>query len=457
MVARASIASAPLMMKAAFTFAVGSVGTGLFATVPGILLLYYMTQTLALPIALASLVVLVPKLAVVAIDPLIGLWSDRTRTRWGRRRPFLLVGAIFNAAAFIALFSVPSLGHHGLTALLLGALYFLMSSAYSLFAVPYIAMPSELTSDRAEQSKLIGFRMVFVFVGVLGGASFAPALVDLFGGDAQAYRLMALILATISAASMLCTAIFAPQSSAPHASSAKELPRTTQLIAITKTPAFSVGVLAYVIAMIGAATASAAAPYYVTMVLGQPESVIGLLFLTQVGISLCALLPWSWLLPRLGAGKALGFACLCTGLASILFAMLNAESGTIAFVAFAALNGIGAGGVQVSAFALLAQITGQLNLRFDSRLEGAIAGLWSAAEKLALAVGPAICGLALAHGNYLSGMPPHAQPSSALSATVLAMSVLPATLSILGGVIAFAGLNFWRDASAERNYASSLS
>lgn len=457
MVARASISTAPLTLKAALSFAVGSVGTGLFATVPGILLLYYMTQTLALPIALASLVVLVPKLAIVAIDPLIGLWSDQTKSRWGRRRPFLFVGAIFNAAAFVALFSVPPLGHHGLTALLMGALYFLMSSAYSLFAVPYIAMPSELTSDRGEQSKLIGFRMVFVFVGILGGASFAPALVGLFGGGAQAYHLMALILATISTSSMLFTAIFAPQSSVPPARSAKDLPGTTQLVAIAKSPTFLVGVLAYVIAMMGAATASAAAPYYVTMVLGQPESVIGLLFLTQVGISLCVLLPWSWLVPRLGAGKALGFACLCAGLASILFAKLDAESGTIAFVAVAALNGIGAGGVQVSAFALLAQITGQLNLRFDARLEGAIAGLWTAAEKLALAVGPAICGLALAQGKYVSGMPPHAQPSSALSAAVLAMSVLPATLLILGGVTAVAGRSLWRDASAERDSASSFS
>lgn len=232
---------------------------------------------------------------------------------------------------------------------------------------------------------------------------------------------------------MLCTATFAPQSSVSPTSSAKDCPGTTQLVAIAKSPAFSLGVLAYVTAMMGAATASAAAPYYVTIVLGQPESVICLLLLAQVGISLCVLLPWSWLVPRLGAGKALGFASLCAGSASILFAKLDAESGTIAFVAVAALNGVGAGGMQVSAFALLAQITGQLNLRFDARLEGAIAGLWTAAEKLALGVGPAICGLALGHGKYVSGMAPHPQPSSALSAAVLAMSVLPATLLGLGG------------------------
>ena len=88
-------------------YAAGSVGTGIYSTVPGILLLYYMTQALGLPVTLASLVILIPKAAIILLDPLIGSWSDRLSSRHGRRRPFLLAGGLTSGATFVALFSLP--------------------------------------------------------------------------------------------------------------------------------------------------------------------------------------------------------------------------------------------------------------------------------------------------------------------------------------------------------------
>src|ERR1700722_15716283 len=106
-------------------YAAGSFGTGVFSTVPAILLLYFCTETLHMSAAWAALVVFVPKVWAIAWDPLVGVWSDRSATRIGRRRPFLIAGAFGVAAAFIAVFSPPALGEIA-TVAWMAATYFLL-------------------------------------------------------------------------------------------------------------------------------------------------------------------------------------------------------------------------------------------------------------------------------------------------------------------------------------------
>ncbi|MDA8435384.1 MAG: MFS transporter, partial [Actinomycetales bacterium] len=75
-------------------YAFGSVGTGGFATVPGLLLLYYLTDELGVAAVVAGLVVLLPKAWDVALNPMVGNWSDHTTSRWGARIPWMVRGSI---------------------------------------------------------------------------------------------------------------------------------------------------------------------------------------------------------------------------------------------------------------------------------------------------------------------------------------------------------------------------
>ena len=88
-------------------YAAGSVGTGGFGVLPGLVLAYYLTDTLGVAAALASLVVIVPKIADVLIDPLIGSISDRSSHRTGTRVPLMLAGALGLPLLFILTFSAP--------------------------------------------------------------------------------------------------------------------------------------------------------------------------------------------------------------------------------------------------------------------------------------------------------------------------------------------------------------
>lgn len=417
-----------------FGYAVGSLGAGLYSTVPGILLLYFMTQQLGLAVHVASLVVLAPKLAVVILDPLIGAWSDGLRSKWGRRRPFMLAGSLTSGVFFVAMFSTPSSWPEPTAALAVGVSYFLASLTYSVFAVPYVALPAELRVPRKTQADLIGLRMVFVFAGVLVGAAAAPVLVEAFGGGRVGYSGMALTLAAISTATMLFTTFAAPTSHHDPASS--QPVDLARLVGFFKYLPFLAGVLVYALAITAIGTASAAAPYFVSFTLLRPESDIAVIFLSQILTSLVLMMAWARLVSRLGAADALTASAIIGAAGFLALAKLGPGSTTLALAGLAALTGIGVGGIQVSAFALLAKLTEDLNAASHGRHEGVLTGIWTATEKLALAFGPAICGLILALGDFKSGAPADLLPQSALSATRWAMTGAPTTILVLGVVLA---------------------
>ena len=89
-------------------YALGSLATGTFGTVPGLLLLYFLTDTLGVAAGLASVTVLLPKLWDVFWNPLVGGWSDRTHTRWGARRPWMFAGSLILPVFFVAMFAAPT-------------------------------------------------------------------------------------------------------------------------------------------------------------------------------------------------------------------------------------------------------------------------------------------------------------------------------------------------------------
>src|SRR5262249_52920803 len=128
-------------------------------------------------------------------DPLVGAWSDRTGSRFGRRRPFMVVGTAGVVLAFIALFAVPSFTQSAATALWVAVTYFVLATVYSLFAVPYIAVPAEIDVQRSDRTRLVRWRMSFAMVGVLAGAALAPWIVSLAGGGRAGYAVMGFVLA----------------------------------------------------------------------------------------------------------------------------------------------------------------------------------------------------------------------------------------------------------------------
>ncbi|MBB1151805.1 MULTISPECIES: MFS transporter [Amycolatopsis] len=421
---------ASLSRRTRFRYSLGSFVTGGFGTVPGLLLLPYLTDTMAVPAAAAGIIVFVPKAWDVVFNPVAGRLSDADLARTGSRRRFLLRGGIGVAILFFALFAHPGFGTPLWDATYVVVMFFLCATAYAFFQVPFNALPAELTDSAEERTKLTSVRIGVLAVAVLVSGGGAPAITDLLPGVAG-YRVMGLVMAVIILAATLGVYFGlkgAPVGSLrPNTVRLKELART---IAQWRSFRWLLGV--YFIQALGIGTVLAAIPYFAQHVLGDP-SYRTYLFVGFVGPALVTMPLW----PRLGArwGKLAGFriatASFFLGLVAMYFADRLPFAATLVFVALA---GVGYAGISVFPLAILPDLISAEEERTGETRAGVTAGVWTASETLGLALGPGLFGLVLQGGSYVSstGATAVPQPPSAITAIVLGASVLPAVLIALG-------------------------
>jgi Na+/melibiose symporter-like transporter len=304
-------------------YAVGSFGTGAFSTVPSVLLLYFCTEIVGIPAGTAALIVFLPKLWTLFWDPFVGGWSDRTVSRFGRRRPFLVCGAVGTGVAFALLFAPPPMAPVGLS-LWVGLSYLALVTFYALFAVPYVAFPAEFARTSSDRSRLVGWRMAAAMIGVLAGAS---------------------------------------------------------------------GIM------------SASAPYLIVHALARNEADIGValgIMLVATSLTAPAL---AWAGRRWGEAPALTVSILVYVLAAAIVALAARYHHWPAMLAGFALAGPAFAGLQVLPYTMVAHLI-HARAAAGVAAEGTLTGMWTAVEKIGLALGPLATALALAmvQRDYAGGL-----------------------------------------------------
>lgn len=388
-------ASERLSTGSVAAFAAGSFGTGVFATVPTVLLLYFCTEVLGIDPGWAAALMLAPKLWALGWDPFVGAWSDHTTGRLGRRRPFLIAGLVGVAAAFVALFSPPSFGPVGLVAWTAVG-YFALTTLYSLFAVPYAAIPAEIGADGAERARLVSWRMTVVMIGVLAGAGGAPMLVEATGGGRAGYVAMSVIIACACALAMAAPiAMLRGRDVAAAPRTEARVPLLAGLAVALRPTRFRLLIGAYIALLTGSGALTAAAPYLVSGALGRPPGDIGTALVAMMGVTTLSVPLWAAAGRRWGEHPVLCMAAVmfAAAAAALGLAAITAAPWPLALALFAAA-GLPFGGLQVLPYTLVAHLVhAEAGERGD---EGAFTGVWMATEKIGLALGPAVLGLALA-------------------------------------------------------------
>ena len=188
--------SGTLPRSVRFGYATGSVATGAFGTVPGLMLLPFLTDSLGISAIWAGMIVFLPKAWDVVLNPIAGRISDRTVDDRGPRRPWLLRGGLGLAVAFALLFAGPDLDSRWLDAGWVLVCFLGCATAYAFFQVPYVAMPAEITDSYDERTRLMSWRVaILAFTIMLAGAT-APLIRDAVGGR-DGYRVMGVVMALI--------------------------------------------------------------------------------------------------------------------------------------------------------------------------------------------------------------------------------------------------------------------
>lgn len=408
-------------------YALGSLVTGAFGTVPGLLLLPYLTDTLGVAAGLAALLVLLPKAWDVLVNPVAGRISDRTRSRWGARRPYLLVGGLALAVLFASIFAAPFASGPGAAAYV--ALAFLATAtAFAFFQVPYVAMPAELTADPAERTRLMTWRIAVLALAILVSGAVAPAVVSAGGDGVPGHRWMGLFVAALIVAGTV--GVFLGTRSAPTGTVGESEPSLrAQLAVATGNRPFRVLLICFVIQSAGVATVLAGVKYFAGQVLREPDSGPTLLFACFVAPALLVMPLWSRAGARLGKRASLVAASLIFAVGALALVAAPALPAAAAY-AVVAVIGVGYAGQQVFALAMLPDCIAYDTARTGRRQAGVFTGLWTAGETFGLALGPGIYGLVLQLSGYVSSSTGTAavQSDTARLGVLLGFTVLPALL-----------------------------
>ncbi|MGJ9411515.1 MFS transporter [Aeromicrobium sp. CF4.19] len=409
-------------------YALGSVATGTFGTVPGLLLLPYLTDSLGVAAAVAGIIVVVPKLWDVVLDPVAGRMSDRSTHPAGRRRPFMLRGGLLLALFFALMFAGPVSPVAG--AAWVVVTFMLCAAAYGFFQVPYVAMPAEMTDGYTERTRLLTWRVVVLALAILLSGATAPMVVNAFGGEPspEGYRLMGVYVAVIIAAGVVGAwwgTRDAPRSDdvVPAGGSLRE-----QVRLVAAEPDFRALLLTFVVQALGIG-AMLAGVAYVANQLFDSASAATFLFAAFVGPALLVTPLWERAFVRRGKKAGYVAASLCMAVGALALLASREALGVVVYPA-AALVGIGYAGAQVFPMAMLPDAAARDAERTGENRIGVYTGVWTAGETLGLALGPGLFAVILAVGGYVSSGPgaDAVQPGSALTAIAVGFSVVPAVL-----------------------------
>jgi GPH family glycoside/pentoside/hexuronide:cation symporter len=391
-----------LETKTKLLYGVGDVGNAMVnSAIQFFLLIFYTDGALIAP-ALASSALLIGKIWDAVNDPLFGWLSDRTSSRFGKRRAYMIFGALPLAVSIVLLWWVPN----GLSNVVLFAwiafTFIFYDSMNTLTSVPYYALTAELTEDYDERSSLTAFRMVLGVPAYLVGAALTPFFVGLFANKQAGYSTIGIIYAVVAALVLWVSAAGLKEREDISQSKSESAPLAAFLATFRNRP-FVQLIAAYLVANIAFALIQTLLAYFLTYQLGmegQVPIVMGLLLLT-VGLFL---FPWKMLSERWNKGPAYALGLAIAG-AAVASTFLLPPGPTPAIYLIAFVAGIGFSAQWVFPWAMLPDVVEYDRLESGEHRGGMYYGVWGFTFKLTSALGIALSGWVLQLAGYVPNVP----------------------------------------------------
>jgi GPH family glycoside/pentoside/hexuronide:cation symporter len=392
-----------LNMKTKIFYGIADLGISLLTASIQFFLLFYYTDIAGINPGLAGTALLVGKLTWDAInDPVFGYLSDRTRSRWGRRKPYMLLGAIPFGLSIWLLFSLPP-GLVGVKAFLavLGS-FLLADTTQTLVSVPYYALSAELTYDYDERTSLISIRMIFTVLGYILGAAATTAVAGMFmnmgWSKNAAYSGMGAIFGVVAVITMLVTTFGVKETPRPELLPAK-LSLKEQVGQVLKNRPFVQFMIMSTIISISFTLLTALLPYFITYQLLMEEQT-SLIMLVLLGTIAIFLIPWRMVSKKMNKGPAYALGLFIASLAIVTaFFLPQGPTPWIYVIAFVA--GLGFSAQYVFPWSMIPDVIEVDAAQSGERHEGIYFGVNAFLGKITGAVGIAVAGWALDIYGYV--------------------------------------------------------
>ena len=401
-------------------------------TTMSVLFAIFMTDVAGLSLANAALVILIGRVWDAVTDPVMGFLTDRTRSRWGRRRPYLLFGAIPFGLMFTMLWFRPPTTNPFLMTTYFAVVYFLYDSCVTLVTMPYFALTPEMTQDYDERTSLTMYRMAFSITGSLI-AFIVPLLIigKMHPENAPRVFMMGLIFGAICAIPPLLTFFGSKEKPEYYTQSQPSIRESVKSVRGNRPFLFAAGIFLFTWTAVDIIQVFMLYFLKYRMNLeAQSDTILGTIFVT----ALVVLPLWNWISEKTDKRKAYIVGMLFLSAVMVTLIMLSPAASFAVVIFIAILAGIGVSAVHVLTWSIIPDAVEMDELATGQRHEGIFYSWATFLKKCASALLVPGSLLVLQWSGYVSNATVQT-PSTILAIRGL-MGLLPSVLLLTGTLFA---------------------
>ncbi len=380
--------------------------------------------------ALATLFVVVRVLDAFA-DPLMGMIADRTKTRWGRFRPYLLWMAVPYGLGLVLMFTTPSLEVQG-KIIYAYATYALMMLLYTAISIPYNSMIGVVTADHDDRASISSYKFIFAY---LAGASVQFLIVPMVrrfgaGNSARGYQISMGLFAVIAIALFLVTFFSSRERVQPDPNQKTDI--KTDLRDLVNNRPWVILFWVSLASLIYIAIRSAAVSYYFKYVLNR-ESEMGLFMALGTLMTLAGVFPTTWLASRMGKVLLYKICFVLVSLSCLSFFFFDASQIKLIYLS-QALGSMAGGPLFPLLWSMIADTADYSEWKTGRRATGLAFSALTFSQKLGFGIGGWMVMSLFAGSGFVAN---EVQSASALLGIRFSVSVIPAAISLVGAGLLF--------------------
>jgi len=423
-----------LTTREKWLYGAGDLGFSLTSTILGAYFAIFLTDVVGIRPAVAAIAILIGRTWDYINDPIIGYISDRTRTRWGRRRPFLLFGALPFALVFAMLWWRPPLEGDVALVVYYAAAYVLFDAAATFVYMPYFALTPELTPDYDERTALTSTRMFFSILGSLVAFTIPLMIVDGFQPD-HASRVLVMGLSFGIASALPLLLVFFGTRERPEFMQQSQPKLSQSLKAAVGNRPFMFGLGIYLFTWVAMTILETILLYFVKYGV-ERESQSDLIMASIFVVAIIFLPFWEWVSRRLNKRKAYIAGIAFWAVVQLVLVTLTPASPLALILFLCVLAGIGVSAAHILPWSMMPDAIEWGEMKTGERHEGMFYSLLTLIQKIASSIAIPLALLVLDATGYVANS--NTQPASAVTGIRLVAGPIPAVLLCLG--ILFAAL-----------------
>lgn len=427
----------PITLREKLIFGSGDLFIGGSQVIMAFFYLRFLTDVVQISPALAGTVVLVSKIWDAISDPVMGVITDNTRTRWGRRKPYFILAFFGIISSFILLWYPVGFEAEAKKFIYVLLTYIYFSTVSTVCLVPYSSMSSEISTDYSERNNINGMRLFFSQLSSLLAAVLPLTIVGMYDDPAAGWFAMSIVFSVFYAIPWLMMFLFTHER-VPMSDKKSRFQLSTFLRPF-HIRCFRKLILMYFLAYLSMDVTAAIFQYYMYYYLerkNETELVIGTLLIAQV-----VLIPLVvHLANRFGKATVFRYSIVIWLLGACLLAAYQADWPDYAIYLIAAFVGSGVVGCVVMPWSIFPDVTDVGELRYGYRISGSFSGVLTFSRKFSGAIGIFTVGIILELSGYLAPIQEmqggqfteilQQQPESVITALQLIVFVVPVVLLI---------------------------